>query len=77
MDNMQAKVYIVVNKGMIESIYSEDGSLPVVVLDMDTLQEESDEVREEIEKWRDVLHNNAVSGGTLNEIEYWDAKEII
>ena len=72
-----AKVYIVVNKGTIESIYSEDGNLPVVVLNMDTLQNEPDNVRKEIEEWRKNLRKLTFTGGKLYEIEYWEANEFI
>ena len=77
MDQNTAKVYIVLNKGTIETIYSEDASLPVVVLDMDTIQNEPDNIRKEIEKWRKDLKTNVLSGGILNEIDYWEAKELL
>jgi len=77
MDEVTPKVYIVLNKGTIESIYSEDGNLPVVVVDMYTAYDESDEVREKIEKWRQHLRKETFTGGKLYEIEYWEAKELL
>ena len=77
MDDVKPKVYIVINKGAIESIYSEDGNMPVVVIDMDTLNDEPDAIRESIKQWRNHLRNETFTGGSLYDIEYWDAKEII
>ena len=77
MVNDTAKVYIVLKNKTIESIYSEDGNLPVVVLDMDTLHNEPGNIRNEIEQWRNDLRKLAVNGGKLSEIEYWDAKEFV
>ena len=77
MVNDTAKVYIVLKNKTIESIYSEDGNLPVVVLDMDTLHNEPDNIRNEIEQWRKDLRKLTIAGGKLSEIEYWDAKEFV
>jgi len=77
MDKITPKVYIVINKGAIESIYSEDGCLPVVVLDMDTVHDEPDKVREKIEQWRQHLRKETFTGGKLYDIKYWTAKELL
>jgi hypothetical protein len=77
MDNVTPKVYIVLNKGVIESIYSEDGNLPVVVLDMDTIHDEPNQIRKNIEQWRQHLRKETFTGGKLYEIEYWGAKEFL
>ena len=71
------KVYIVVNKGTIESVYSEDGGLVVAVFDMDTLQDEPNDVQNEIKKWREDLIKNVRSIGTLCEIDFWTAQKLI
>ena len=67
MDDVTPKVYIVLNKGAIESIYSEDGNLPVAVLDMDTLHDEPDEVRGKIEQWRQHLRKETFTGASSSK----------
>jgi len=79
MDKDMLKVYIVLNNGTIESIYSEDGNMPVVVLNMDAAHNEPGEIRKNIEQWRQHLRNETFTGGTgtLFEIEPWDATELL
>lgn len=72
MEENKAKVYIVVNKGMIENIFSEDGYMPVVVIDLDEAQRESKERYDEAKVWYDNLRKLAMSGKEeLFSIDYF------